>query len=305
MKKIVLAFLFFVNVILAQQFAYAGSSPRFVVAIVIDQFAYHHIKRLAPYFTDGFKTFMKNGTSFENTFHPHGIPTTATGHTTISTGALPKDHGVILNNWMEDGQNVVFGKDNSPESAVFTKKGIGNHGYSAKHMMVDNLSDQVILASRPYAKNYVYSLSYKSRAAIGMGGKLGKSIWFDKKLKHFTTSKAYFKTMPSWLAKFNKTHDVKKAGEITWNLRFPTGSEPYQFYNVEDYEFTKQADHLAGEVLKIEGDNYDKIFQQTPESNALLLNLAQCCLDVNFKKMQKCITKTRCFYGFHFQALIA
>jgi predicted AlkP superfamily pyrophosphatase or phosphodiesterase len=286
MKKRIIGFLFLISfIITGQSRIYADKSPHFVCVIVIDQFAYHHIKRLSPYFTDGFRTLLKDGVSFENAFHPHGVPTTATGHTTISTGALAKDHGVILNNWIEDGQNIVFAKDNSPESAVFTKKGTGDYGFSAKNLMVDNLSDQMVLSSRPYAKNYVYSISYKARAAIGMGGKLGKSIWFDKKLKHFTSSKAYFKTMPNWLAKFNKTHDVKKVGEVDWRLRFPIGSKPYQFYNVDDYEFTKQADHLAGEMLKIEGDEYDKIFQKTPESNNLLLGLAKSCLDFNFKKM--------------------
>ncbi len=286
MKKRIVFFLFLISSILSVPWCiYANKSPHFVCVIVVDQFAYHHIKRLSPYFTDGFRTLLKEGVSFENAFHPHGIPTTATGHTTISTGALPKDHGVILNNWIEDGQNVVFTKDNHPESAVLTKKGSGKYGYSAKQLMVDNLSDQVILGSRPYAKNYVYSISYKARAAIGMGGKLGKCIWFDKNLKSFTSSKAYFKTMPSWLAKFNKTHDIKKVGEVDWRLHFPRESAPYQFYNVEDYEFTKQADHLAGEIIKIEGEQYDKIYQKTPESNGLLLNLAKTCLDFNFKKM--------------------
>ena len=286
MKKRVLGFSLLISCILTVQcWIYAGRSPHFVCVIVIDQFAYHHIKRLAPYFTDGFRTLLKEGVTFENAIHPHGVPTTATGHSTISTGALAKDHGVILNNWMEEGQNVVFGKDNSPESAVLTKEGSGNYGFSAKHLLVDSLSDQVVLGSRPDAKNYVYSISYKARAAIGMGGKLGKCVWFDKKLKSFTSSKAYFKSMPSWLAKFNKTHDIKKVGEVDWRLYFPRGSKPYRFYNVDDYEFTKQADHLAGEIVKIEGDAYDKIFQETPESNGLLLNLAKNCLDFNFKKM--------------------
>ena len=286
MKKRVVVFSFLIGFILFVPYRiYANKSPHFVCVIVVDQFAYHHIKRLSPYFIDGFRTLLKEGVSFENAFHPHGVPTTATGHSTISTGALPKDHGIILNNWIEDGQNVVFTKDNRPESAVLTKKGSGGYGYSAKQLLVDNLSDQVVLGSRPYAKNYVYSISYKARAAIGMGGKLGKCIWFDKNLKSFTSSKAYFKRMPSWLAKFNKTHDIKKVGEVDWRLHFPSGSVPYQFYNVEDYEFTKQADHLAGEIIKIEGDEYDKIYQKTPESNGLLLNLAKNCLDFNLKKM--------------------
>ncbi|MFH1254206.1 MAG: alkaline phosphatase family protein [bacterium] len=286
MKKIIVGFSVLISSILSGPcWIYANKSPHLVCVIVIDQFAYHHIKRLSPYFTDGFRTLLKEGIVFENAFHPHGIPTTATGHATISTGALAKDHGIILNNWVEDGQNVVFGRDNSPESAILTKNGTGDYGYSAKHLLVDNLSDQAVLGSRPYAKNYVYSLSYKPRAAIGMGGKLGKCIWFDKNSKNFTSSKAYFKTMPSWLVKFNKTHDVKKVGEVDWRLRFPIKSVPYQFYNVADYEFTKQADHLAGEIIKIEGDEYDKIFQKTPESNGLLLNLAKSCLDFNLKKM--------------------
>jgi predicted AlkP superfamily pyrophosphatase or phosphodiesterase len=264
-----------------------SEAPKVSIVIVIDQLAEHHIKRLSPHFTDGFRTFLENGVCFENAFHPHGIPTTATGHATISTGALAKDHGVILNNWVEDGENVTFARDNNPAYAIFTKGGVGDYGFSAKHILVDNLSDQLVFGSRPYAKNYVYSISYKARAAIGMGGKLGKTIWFDKKLKYFTSSKAYFKELPNWLSKFNKKHDIKNIKQIFWALSFPEGSAPYQFYNVEDYEFTKQADHLAGEILKLNGDDYEKVFLKTPQSNALLLDLAKNCLDVNFRKMHK------------------
>jgi predicted AlkP superfamily pyrophosphatase or phosphodiesterase len=267
------------------QNASAVTSPQVTVVIVIDQFAYHYTQKLSPYFLYGFRQLLDSGVVFENALHPHGIPTTAIGHTTISTGALAKDHGVILNSWIENGKDTEFGKDEDLGSATLAKKGLMDYGFSAKHILVDTLSDQFVMNSRPYKKNYVYSISYKPRAAIGMAGKLGKAVWFDKNLKYFTSSKAYFDKIPRWLWNFNKTHNIKKIDRINWGLSYPPESEPYQFYNIKDYEFSRNNEQLAGRPIKIMGEKSDKIFQQTPESNNLLLHLAKKCIDFNFNRM--------------------
>lgn len=263
----------------------AVTAPQVTVVIIIDQFAYHYTQKLSPYFLHGFKHLLKSGVVFENSFHPHGIPTTAIGHTTISTGALAKDHGIILNSWVEDGKNVVFARDEDSASAVLKKKDVLDYGYSAKHILVDNLSDQFIMGSRPHKKNYAYAISYKPRSAIGMAGKLGKAIWFDKNLKYFTSSKAYFDKIPRWIWNFNKTHDIQKIGRMNWGLSYPEDSEPYQFYNIQNYDFTRKEDGIAGKIKKIDNDERVKFFQQTPEANRLLLSLARKCINLNFEKM--------------------
>ncbi len=259
--------------------------PKVTVVIVVDQFAYHYTQKLSQYFLYGFKQLLDEGVVFENALHPHGIPTTAIGHTTISTGALAKDHGVILNSWIENGKDTEFGKDEDPNSATLVKKGLKGYGFSAKHILVDTLSDQFVMNSRPYKKNYVYAISYKPRSAIGMAGKLGKAIWFDKNLKYFTSSKAYFNKIPRWLWNFNKTYNIKKIDRINWGLSYPQESEPYQFYNTRDYAFSRSDEPMAGKSIKINGEKSDKLFRQTPESNNLLLRLAKKCINFNFNRM--------------------
>lgn len=260
-------------------------APNLTVVLVVDQFAYHYIQKLSPYFTHGFKLLLENGINFQNAYHPHAAPTTATGHVTISTGAFAKDHGVVLNSWNENGRHVKFAQDDSAQTVGLTKKGVADYGFSAHQIMTDNISDQMIINSRPDDPNYVYSLSLKARSAIGMAGKLGKAIWYDSKQKIFTSSKAYFEKIPTWLTKFNKENNVAKIKEINWSLSYPRGSEPYKFFNIQNYQFCKSDSMIAGKLLKTNQQNISNVFQKTPFGNEILLSMGRRFIDSNVERM--------------------
>lgn len=280
--KSILKILLFCLVVMPNSF---GQTPKLTIVLVVDQFAYHYFQRLSPYFTHGLKLLQENGVNFQNAHHPHAAPTTATGHVTLSTGALAKDHGVILNSWSENGMHSKFSSDDSPEAAELTKHGVANYGHSAHQIMTDTISDQFLINSRPNDANYVYSLSLKSRAAIGMAGKMGKAIWFDKNQGKFTSSKAYFEKWPSWLTKFNKENNVKNLKEINWALSYPQNSEPYKFFNIQNYKHSKSTNRLAGQLIEIKSDKDFTIFQKTPYGNELLLSMGQQLIDSNIEKI--------------------
>lgn len=260
-------------------------APKLTVVLVVDQFAYHYVQRLSPYFTHGIKLLTDNGVNFQNAHHPHAAPTTATGHVTISTGSLAKDHGVILNSWKEGDEHVKFPCDESPAAAELTKNGVENYGFSAHQIMTDTISDQLILHSRPDDANYVYAVSLKERAAIGMAGKMGKAIWHSKKQNKFTSSKAYFEKMPSWLVKFNKENNLKDLKEIDWALSYPRKSDPYNFFNIQNYKFSKSNNRLAGQLINIKDSKDSQIFQKTPYGNELLLSMGKQIIDNNVEKL--------------------
>ncbi len=270
--------------------------PQLTVVMVIDQFAYHYIEKLRNNFNYGFKFLLERSIFYSNAHHPHGGTTTATGHTALNTGTLAKDHGIIQNKWYEGTTKVRMDDDNTIESQVFNAHDFQPYGKSAKRIMVDGISDQFILNAPKFKPREVFSLSFKSRAAIGMGGKLGKAIWFDKRTNMFTSSKAFFKKLPGWLTNFNNKK-VKKSRYIPWKLAYPAKSKYYKLRQIDhlqknNYQETRYKTTLIGKDLtqKLKVQNVDfylnkkqkmdsDLILKTPFANQLLLDLAKTCLD--------------------------
>jgi predicted AlkP superfamily pyrophosphatase or phosphodiesterase len=266
--------------------------PKLTVVIVIDQFAYHYIEKLSPHFKYAFKLLQQKGLNYTKTYHPHGAPATATGHATISTGATASYHGVVLNGWPENGEFIDFGDDDSDSASVFNSNDICKYGFSSRHIMVDNLSDQVELQSSPSKPNKIFAISLKARAAIAMAGKLGKAIWFDPQTKIFTSSKAYFTELPGWLKKYNSKYSVAKIDKIQWKLLYGENDPAYDFSDIHNYKYASNDIRLAGQTLFTEKEknngqpvDYDEtIFSHTPTANKYLLDLSYECLKRNLPK---------------------
>lgn len=264
-----------------------AEAPRITVVFVVDQFAHHEFQKLYPFFDKqgGFKFIFDNGIRYENAIHPHGMPETATGHTTIGTGTLAKDHGVIANRWYTaEGTQIDYDDDKSGTAQVFAPEGtVYDFGKSPHRIMVDSLSDQLMLNSHPHASNKVFSLALKSRAAIGMAGRLGKALWVDEKSGLFTSSKAYFDKLPEWLTSFNKAKHMNTLQKYTWPLRYTAGSAAYNFAEIDNYKHTDEHQSIIGIPINVDRNVKDpfEYFQKTPLANKYLLDCAQHCIDTH------------------------
>ena len=291
-KFIIFNFLIFINI---------SSVPKLTIIMVIDQFAYSYMEKLGENFKYAFKDLRENGIYFTNAHHPHGIPATATGHNALNTGTFAKNHGIIMNSWIEDSKKFSANKDNSPNSLVFNLDGVQDYGYSTKDIMCSGLTDEFV---KKYPNDITYSLSYKPRAAIGMSGKTGKPIWFDDKLGIFTTSKAFFPKLPDWVKEFNNTYKLDyKIENSIWNRMYPKKSN---FYNLPDLDFHKNSNYkyatyhkslickkrLDESTDKIGKKNKPKIktysrFIKSPMANQVLLDFAKNCIDNNLHEDNK------------------
>ncbi len=155
--------------------------PKLTVIMVIDQFAYPLYAKTIPHLQYGLKTLLDKGIVYENTYLPHGMPATGTGHTGLNVGTYAKDHGIIANGWVTpSGERVACDDDTAEHAAVFAPNGLYDYGKSARNIMVNGISDQFMLASQPNNPRLAFGVSLKSRAAICTAGQLGKAIWFDK-----------------------------------------------------------------------------------------------------------------------------
>ena len=259
-----------------------SNTPQITIAIVIDQFAYAYIPKLKAYFTDGLKTLLNNGIVYTNAHTPYAWPATAPGHTALNTGVVPRDHGIINNDWaLPNGKLMACDEDTVENAAVFGPNGLLDYGRSSRHIMVDGISDQLILQTKQDAKYKVFSISEKSRAAICTAGHLGKAIWLDEKNCMFTSSKAYFETLPAWLKQFNEKKKLKTVS-YTWKLSKPNLPAAYRFKHAHDYTNAADKTSKIGKTYRLCGK--DQTFMQTPFINQLVFDTALACIDAHLCK---------------------
>jgi predicted AlkP superfamily pyrophosphatase or phosphodiesterase len=281
LKKTVLFF------ICIQGILFGAQAPKLTVIIVIDQFSYHYLPKLKPYLTGGLKLLINEGVNYTNTFYPHSMPGTCAGHTLLSTGTVGYYHGIVNNKWFNDqGKTIACDDDTIERAAVFgTQGGLYTYGKSARNILVDNLSDQLMLYSYPHAQNHVWSLSIKSRAAIPMAGKLGNALWLDDSTGNFTSSLAYFKKLPDWVIQFNKETPINKLTQFIWEPFYPQKNPAYKFADISNYKYSSLSESMLGKVLSINHQTkqgYDELYNKSPLANEHLINFAKACIEENY-----------------------
>ncbi len=261
-----------------------AKAPKVTVIIIVDQFAAHFIPKLGPYMKGGLKFLSEEGTSYLNAFFNHAMPGTGPGHTLLATGTFGSFHGIVNNYWFDkEGKKINFDHDDSPNAAVFAPDGsVYPFGKSAHNILADTLADQLILHSYPHATNSVWTISLKSRAAIASAGRLGKALWLDKKSGSFTSSKAYFDKLPSWVSTFNKEKNIRGKDSITWKPFFDLKSPAYDFKDTTNYTYSIYNESIVGKTIPLHPldpkKGYDTIFSKTPEANQLVIDFALECL---------------------------
>lgn len=268
--------------------------PRLSVIFIVDQFAYHYLDKVKPNLTGGINDLLKKGMVYKNAYMPHCHPSTGAGHVTTGTGTTPSTHGIVGNSWEKvNDKKIHYEKLNvDPKNAVFSPTGMYNYPMSADNIMVDGISDQFVLHERPGRKRQVFALSHKSRAAIGVAGKLGKAIWFDKEGRQFTTSKAYFDKIPEWVSNFNKKYfPQKNPPSLLWKLFYPRYKQAYNFSFISNYSFsTHPFPMINTDFRKTENlsrNEYGELYIKSPHANQHLLDLAKACLDANLTNKPK------------------
>lgn len=280
--------IFFVHIV---TFGYNPKPPRLTVIIVIDQFAHSYIDKLMPHFKYGFKFLFENGVDYTNAHHPAGQPGTATGHASLTSGTCAKDHGFVSNSWYMNGKKVACDDDVSENARVLSPDGTYDYGKSSHLLMVDTLSDQCVLHSEPRSAFTSYSISLKSRSAVATAGKLGKPLWIDSNTGLFTSSKAYFNELPAWVNRFNGTIDMRKGRIVTWERMYQKSPYAYNFFNINNYEFTRPGHTMLNKPLPVRDESNPKnpghLFEKTPYANKLLLDCAQECIKVHVSRKHK------------------
>jgi predicted AlkP superfamily pyrophosphatase or phosphodiesterase len=256
----------------------AQEPPRLVLFISIDQMRSDYIDKYGPHWTSGLRRLTGEGARFVQAAYPYLNTVTCAGHATMSTGAFPSTHGMVLNAWWDRSasKDVACTDDDSVQAISYHNPGAKLGGNSAgllrTHTFADELRGQ---APRP---PHIVSVSMKPRSAIMLAGRRGDAvIWFES-AGGFTTSTAFTATPTPFVEAFVKANPRDLDGE--WTKLLPEGD----YLDADDAEgeqppagWTKTFPHAIRSKI---ADGKEAInWTSTPRADAYLARFALSAVD--------------------------
>lgn len=205
--------------------ANAPSRVRLIVWLTIDQLRGDSFSRFAHLVTsEGLGRLLERGTHFTDATYDHAITETAPGHATLFTGASPREHGIVANEWMSADGSVVpsvfdvrsplIGPDLDPSEV----DGLG--GRSSAPLLLPTVGDA--FRERTHGGTRVVSVSLKDRSAILPAGQGGQAFWLGK--RSFVTSRRYASAVPPLLVTLAREHPLASYQSGGWPLLLPEGA---------------------------------------------------------------------------------
>jgi predicted AlkP superfamily pyrophosphatase or phosphodiesterase len=227
-----------------------------VCLVVIDQFRGDYLERFRSKLAgEKFWGVVRNGAWFTNARYKHATTQTGPGHAAIATGTYAYANGIVGNHWIDrDTKELVYCTADPAHKALGAKEkrakeraaeeddgepgarprkveAIEGHmqellarrknaGTSPKNLRQSTIGDELVI-SRGAGTSRVVSVSVKDRAAILMGGRLGKAYWWDPAAGGFTTSTYYAKELPGWASAWNAERPAERLRFAVWDRLFP------------------------------------------------------------------------------------
>jgi predicted AlkP superfamily pyrophosphatase or phosphodiesterase len=196
-----------------------ATRPKLVVVIVVDQMRADYVDKFRGQWSGGLKRLVDEGAWFRTAAYPYASTETCVGHSTISTGAFPMNHGMVTNAWWDrDAQKMVTcTSDPNVKNSAYAG-GTTKGGDSAWRMLLPSYAEE--LKFQTGGATRVVTFSLKARAAITMAGhKADAATWFDTSTGAWVTSSPYG-TMP-FVEDYVKQHPVTADYGKTWSLSLP------------------------------------------------------------------------------------
>jgi predicted AlkP superfamily pyrophosphatase or phosphodiesterase len=195
--------------------------PKLAVIIVVDQMRADYVDRFNGEWTGGLKRMVTQGASFPRAAYPYLSTVTCAGHATISTGSLPRTHGVFQNGWWDRDARRQMTCTEDPRT---TDVGYGvtvTGGDSPLRLQVPTFGDQM----RTHRQAHVVALSLKDRSAIMLGGRGGDAVtWLTSTLDGWATSSVYSETGVPAVKAFIDANPLAADFGKTWDRILPAAA---------------------------------------------------------------------------------
>jgi len=192
--------------------------PKLVVLLVVDQMRGDYVDKFRGQWSGGLKRLLTEGAWFRAAAYPYAATETCPGHSTISTGAVPANHGMVANAWWDREQQkmVTCTSDPNAKNAAYAG-GSTKGGDSAWRMQLPSFAEE--LKFQTGGATRVVTLSVKARSAIAMAGHKGDAVtWIDPPGTLVTSS--VYGTMP-FVEEFAKKNPVSQDYGKTWSVSLP------------------------------------------------------------------------------------
>jgi predicted AlkP superfamily pyrophosphatase or phosphodiesterase len=278
-SKLLVVFLFIFSQCLLSQ-NNSSVKPKLVVGIVVDQMRNDYIYRYWDRFGEGgFKRLINDGFYFKNA-HYNYIPTyTGPGHSSIYTGATPRTHAIIANDWHIKSSAIsnYCVSDTGVKSIGCTNK---NGKMSPKNQLSSTIGDELKISTNQMGK--VFSIAIKDRSAILPAGHgANGAFWYDEITGNFISSSWYIKELPSWVNAFNNKNFPKVYLTKGWQTLYPISSYSNSLADNNNYEASpvkKAAITFPYNYKDFIEKNDFSIIKSNPYGNTITKDLAISCL---------------------------
>ncbi|MCD6566674.1 MAG: alkaline phosphatase family protein [Bacteroidales bacterium] len=197
-----------------------SGKPKLIVGIVIEQMRYEYLPRYWDKLSEnGFKKLINGGSFCRNARYNYLFTQSAPGHSTISTGSYPSEHGIVSNDWY----NRLLDKKISATSDVrmLPVGGSFETGQNSPvNLLPSTFSDELKLFNNSHSK--IIGIGMDPDAAILSTGHMADAAyWYDDKTGSWMSSSFYLDSLPGWVNEFNNKSLSDIYLEQTWKPLFP------------------------------------------------------------------------------------
>lgn len=150
------------------------TSPKLIVAIVVDQLSSDLFAQYRSSFTGGLRR-VAEGVVFPAGYQGQAATETCPGHATILTGVRPGRAGIIANNWFDLSASRADKKIYCAEDETVPDSASDRYTVSSTHLRVPALGD-LMRSADPRARSV--AVAGKDRAAVMLGGHRPSQRWW-------------------------------------------------------------------------------------------------------------------------------
>ncbi|MEZ4452158.1 MAG: alkaline phosphatase family protein [Nannocystaceae bacterium] len=257
-------------------------TPRLVVLVVVDQMRADYLDRFRSLFDDGLARLLREGARFTSAEIAHAVTMTSPGHATLSTGAHPRHHGVIQNDWVERATTSPTYAAGDPSRTIVGPAGADTstlEGRSPRSLRRATIGQWLRKAS-PTSK--VMAIGFKDRSTLLLAGmEADGAYWYEPSLAGYVSSSVYGGALPPWVLAFDASGAVDREFGAPWERTL--AAERYNFVGADavaaegdgvEVSFPHRLDQGEGDSRAI----YHKKLGTSPIGDALTLELASAAL---------------------------
>lgn len=264
---------------LAQAPTLRAASPRLVLVIVIDQMRADYIDDYQTQWTAGLRRLVDRGAWFRQGAYPYLNTVTCPGHATVSTGAFPATHGIILNNWWHRDVGRRLACTDDPRAPIVSYGKPVEGGHSAYRLAVPSFADQ-LRAQRPGSR--VVTMSLKPRSAIMLAGHGGDAVTWLENSGTWATSTAFAASPVPFVKRFVDDHPIDGDIGRVWDRTLPASA--YRFEDAAAGErppegWTATFPHEIARADERSEEGVFELWRESPFSDDYLGQMARAAVD--------------------------